>query len=204
MTTPEQTSPSKASSETANKTTWRESFANAASSSAKTIAKFSVPIGTFITGLGLAFSLTNMYNNNEKEIIDSITSSTPSAPIMLSENLYVIPSDTSLTIISNGIPCEIPLQEPAMLDVTLGNTGEATVSETTSILQTLGITSDSHLTMSPAENAEAILSMRYSAAAACRADILRAQEQNQTHVVEAEQNIAPYNIDAPDLTPGIE
>ncbi len=204
MTTPEHNSPSEASSDTTNKTTWRESFANAASSSAKTIAKFSVPIGAFITGLGLAFSLTNMYNNNEKEIIDSITSSNPSAPIMLSDNLYVIPSDTSLTIISNGIPCEIPLQDPTMLDVTLGNTGEATVSEATSILQTLGITSDSHLTMSPAENAEAILRLRYAAAAACRADILQAQQQNQTRVVEAEQSVAPYIDEVPALVPGNE
>ena len=205
MTSSPDTSPT--DTQTANvppKTSWGQSLANAAKSSGLLTAKFGILAGTFLTGAGLAFTLTNIHNNNEREIIDDITSSNPSAPIVLSENLQVIPSDTSLTVISYGIPCEIPLQDPIALDATLGNTGEATVSEATSILQTLGITSDSHLTTNPAENAEAILRLRYAAAAACRADMLRAQGLNETRAVEAGQNVIPSIADAPALVPGNE
>lgn len=201
MTTPK---PQSDAAETENKTTWRESFATAASSSAKTLAKFSIPIGTFITGLGLAFTLTNMYNNNEKQIIDNITSSNPSDPVVLGPNLQIIASDTNLTVISNGIPCDIALDDPYTLDATLGNTGEATVSEATSILQTLGITSDSRLNKSPAENAEAILRLRYAAVAECRADILKAQELAQSGTTEEATPIAQNTSDYPYTVPGNE
>lgn len=177
-------------------TSWKQTFANAASSSAKTLAKFSVPIGTFLTGLGLAFTLTNMYNNNEKQIIDSATSSNPAAPMPINDDIQVILSDTNLTVISHGIPCDIPLDDPSTLDITLGNTGEATVSEATSILQTLGITSDSKLDKNPSDNAEEILRLRYQAAADCRADILKAKGMQQTKLAET-QNTTEYPAPLP-------
>lgn len=125
---------------------WKETFANAAKSTGLLSARFAIIAGAILTGAGVAFTMTNMHNKNEKQIIDSATSSNPATPITISEDVQVILSDTNLTVISHGIPCDIPLDDPSTLDITLGNTGEATVSEATSILQTLGITSDSKLT----------------------------------------------------------
>lgn len=201
MTTPAKRSRQTTDNASTPQKSWRESFANAAKSSGVFTAKFGILVGTFLTGAGLAFTLTNIHNKNEKQIIDSVTSSNPSAPIMLSPHLQIIPSDTSLMIISHGIPCEIPLEDPSVLDITLGNTGEATVSEATSILQTLGITSDSRLTRNPADNAEAILRLRYEAAAACRADILQAQELAQNGIAGAAPALAENTIDYPYTVP---
>ena len=75
-----------------NKKSWKESFANAAKSTGILSGKFAILAGTFMTGAGLAFTLTNMNNNNEKQIIDSATSSNPIAPITVSIFSPVSPS----------------------------------------------------------------------------------------------------------------
>ena len=181
----------------ASRKSWKETFFNAAKASGLLSARFAILAGTFLTGAGFAFTMTNMHNKNEKQIIDSATSSNPAAPITVSDDVQIILSDTNLTVISHGIPCDIPLDGPSTLDITLGNTGEATVSEATSILQTLGITSDSKLNKSPSDNAEAILRLRHQAAAACRADILKAQQVKEAGITNAEQPVAQNAADYP-------
>lgn len=171
--------------------TWSETFSSAAKSTGLFTAKTAVLAGAFFTGAGLAFTLTNMNNNNEKRIIDSATSSTPQMPIKISDDIQIVLSDTSLVVLSHGIPCSIPLDDPSIADITLGNTGEATVNEITSILETLGITAESHVIKQPSDNAEAILKLRYAAAAQCRADILKAKAIAPSMHYEIKPALAP-------------
>ena len=145
-------------------------------------------------GVVLAGAVSIHYFNNETDLVERIYKDDEINILEIDEDTNLITKGDSATLVYKGVSCPLIFDWPKDVELTLGNTGDASLSpdETGAIetvLGSLGVTRDLSVTEKPTENASELMKDFYDYARDCN------------NLIASMRNGEPLNLSPIENTP---